>query len=77
MDVKKEDKSERSKIEHIAYYKSLTQIISNIQKEKEQENEQAVKDHLDNRIDAMEKDRIRIKEMFPEIKEEEWNGHTN
>jgi uncharacterized protein YicC (UPF0701 family) len=69
MDVKKEDKSDKSRIEHIAYYKSLTQIISNIQKEKEQEDEQAIKDHLDNRIDAMEKDRKRIKEMFPEIKE--------
>ncbi|MGY5149091.1 MAG: hypothetical protein ACW9W3_03425 [Candidatus Nitrosopumilus sp. bin_68KS] len=77
MDVKKEDKSERSRIDHIAYYKSLSQIISNIQKEKEQESEQAIKDHLDNRIDAMEKDRKRIKEMFPEIEESEWNGYAN
>ena len=77
MDVKKEDKSEKSKIEHIAYYKSLSQIISNIKKEKEEESEQAIKDHLDNRIDAMEKDRKRIKEMFPEIKEVEWDGYTN
>ncbi|KAF6247645.1 hypothetical protein C6990_04165 [Nitrosopumilus sp. b3] len=77
MDVKKDDKSKRSKIDHIAYYKSLSQIISNIQKEKEEESEQAIKDHLENRIDAMEKDRKRIKDMFPEIKEEEWDGHTN
>ncbi len=77
MDEKKDDKSERSKIDHIAYYKSLSQIISNIQKEKEEESEQAIKDHLENRIDAMEKDRKRIKDMFPEIKEEEWDGHTN
>ena len=72
MDVKKEDRSEESKKNHITYYRSLTQVISNIQKEKEQESEHAIKAHLDNRIDAMEKDRKRIKEMFPEIKEEEW-----
>ncbi len=77
MDVKKEDKSEKSRTAHIAYYKSLSQIISNIQKEKEHESEQAIKDHLDNRIDAMEKDRKRIKKMFSEIEESEWNGYAN
>ncbi|QLH06625.1 hypothetical protein [Nitrosopumilus ureiphilus] len=77
MDVKKEDRSEESKKNHIAYYRSLTEVISNIQKEKEQEREQAIKEHLDNRIDAMEKDRKRIREMFPEIKEEEWDGNAN
>jgi len=77
MDIKKGDKSERSKINHIAYYKSLTKVISNIQKEKEQEKETAIKEHLNNRIEAMEKDRKRIREMFPDIKEEEWNDHPN
>ena len=77
MDVKKEDRSEESKKNHVAYYRSLSQVISNIQKEKEQENERAIKEHLDNRIDAMEKDRKRIREMFPEIKEEKWNDNAN
>ncbi len=77
MDIKKEDRSDESKKNHIAYYKSLTKVISNIQKEKEQEKEVAIKEYLNNRIDAMEKDRKRIKEMFPEIKEEEWDGNTN
>lgn len=77
MDIKKEDRSDESKKNHIAYYKSLTKVISNIQKEKEQEKEIAIKEYLNNRIDAMEKDRKRIKEMFPEIKEEEWDGNTN
>jgi uncharacterized protein YicC (UPF0701 family) len=77
MDVKDEDTSEGSKKNHIAYYKSLTKVISDIQKEKEQEGEPAVKSHLENRIDAMEKDKIRIRDMFPDIKEEEWDGHTN
>ncbi|MDH3853100.1 MAG: hypothetical protein OES23_01465 [Nitrosopumilus sp.] len=77
MDVKDEDTSKESKKNHILYYKSLTKVISDIQKEKNQEEEQAIKSHLDNRIDAMEKDRERIRKMFPDIKEEEWNGNTN
>jgi len=77
MDVKEEDTSEESKKNHISYYKSLTKVISDIQKEKNQEAEPAVKSHLDNRIEAMEKDKERIREMFPDIKEEEWDGNTN
>jgi uncharacterized protein YicC (UPF0701 family) len=77
MDVKDEDTSEESKKNHILYYKSLTKVISDIQNEKNQEGEPAIKSHLDNRIDAMEKDRERIRKMFPDIKEEEWDGNTN
>jgi uncharacterized protein YicC (UPF0701 family) len=77
MDVKDEDTSEESKKNHILYYKSLTKVISDILNEKNQEGEPAVKSHLDNRIDAMEKDRERIRKMFPDIKEEEWDGNTN
>jgi len=77
MDVKDEDTSEESKGNHISYYRSLTKVISDIQKEKEQEVEPAVKSHLDNRIEAMEKDRKRIRDMFPDIKEEEWDANTN
>ena len=77
MDVKDEDPSEDSKKNHILYYKSLTKVISDIQKEKTQEGEPAIKNHLDNRIEAMEKDRERIREMFPDIKEEEWDGNTD
>ena len=77
MDIKKGDKSERSKKNHIAYYRSLTDVISNIQKEREQEKERAIIEHLNNRIEAMEKDRKRIREMFPEIKEDEWDVHSD
>ena len=77
MDVKEEDTSEESKKNHISYYKSLTKVISDIQKEKNQEAEPAIKSHLDNRIEAMEKDKERIREMFPDIKEEEWDDDTN
>ena len=77
MDIKEEDTSEESKKNHISYYKSLTKVISDIQKEKNQEGEPAIKSHLDNRIEAMEKDKQRIREMFPDIKEEEWDGNTD
>ena len=77
MDVKDEDTSEESKKNHISYYKSLTNIISQIQDEKKQEGEPAIISHLDNRIDAMEKDKKRIRDMFPDITEEEWNGNSN
>ena len=77
MDVKEEDTSEESKKNHIEYYKSLTKVISDIKKEQGQEGEPAVKSHLESRIDAMQKDKQRIRDMFPDIKEEDWDGHTN
>ncbi|MBC8516543.1 MAG: hypothetical protein ISR81_03445 [Nitrosopumilus sp.] len=77
MDVKDEDTSEESKKNHISYYRSLNKVISEIKEEKEQEGEPAIKNHLDKRIEAMEKDKERIRDMFPNIKEEEWNGNTN
>ena len=77
MDIKEEDKSDESKKNHITYYKSLTKLILEIQKEKNQESDPTIKSHLDSRMDAMEKDRNRIKEMFPDIKEEEWDGNSN
>jgi len=77
MDVKEEDKSEESKKNHITYYKSLTKIISDIQEEKDLVVDPTIKNHLNERIDAIEKDRKRIREMFPDITEEEWNGDIN
>lgn len=77
MDVKEEDTTEESKKNHISYYKSLTKVISQIEDEKKEEGEPAILSHLDNRIDAMEKDKKRIRDMFPDITKEEWNDHTN
>ncbi len=77
MDVKEEDKSEESKKNHIAYYKSLTKVISDIQEEKDLVVDPTIKNHLNERIDAIGKDRKRIREMFPDTTEEEWNGNTN
>ncbi len=77
MDVKKEDKSEESKKNHISYYKSLTKVISNIQEEMNAGTDPTMKNHLDDRIVAIEKDRKRIREMFPDITREVWNDNTN
>ncbi|HEY5735379.1 MAG TPA: hypothetical protein VIS47_02350 [Nitrosopumilus sp.] len=77
LDVKKEDVSEESKKNHISYYKSLCRVISDIQKEKETEVEPAIKSHLEKRVEAMEKDKKRIRDMFPDINEGEWDDNTN
>ncbi len=77
MDVKDEDKSEESKKNHISYYKSLSKVILDIQQESKLGVDPTIKNHLDKRIDAVEKDRKRIREMFPEITKEEWDGNTN
>lgn len=69
MDVKEEDKSEESKKNHITYYKSLNKIILEIQKEKNLESDPTIHSHLNERIDAIEKDKKRIRDMFPEITE--------
>lgn len=70
MNEKTEDRSEESKKNHIAYYKSLTKTIENIQKEKLEETESIVIKHLDSRIEAMNLDKKRIRDMFPEINED-------
>ena len=77
MDVKEEDKSEESKKNHIIYYKSLINTILEIQTEMSLEKEDAIKDHLRKRIEAMEKDQMRIREMFPDISKEKWDEHAD
>lgn len=77
MDVKEEDKSEESKKNHITYYKSLIKVISDIQEEGNQASDPTIKNHLKGRIEAIEKDKQRIRDMFPDITEEEWDGNTD
>ena len=77
MDQKKEDKSEESKKKHITYYRSLTKIIEDMKNEINEEGEPAIKEHLNSRIDALEKDRKRIRDLFPNMKKEEWDVNTN
>ena len=77
MDEKIEDKSEDSKKNHLIYYRSLTKIITEMKNEINETGEPAIKEHLISRIDAMEKDRKRIRDLFPGIKYEKWDDHTN
>jgi uncharacterized protein YicC (UPF0701 family) len=70
MDVKKEDTSEESRQNHIVYYRSLKKIIMDIEKEKLQESESAILEHLQQRIDAMSEDLKRIEKMFPGIEDQ-------
>ena len=77
MDEKIEDKSEESKKKHIVYYRSLSRLITNMKAEMNQEGEPAIKEHLTSRMDAVEKDRQRIRDLFPDIKEEEWDDDSN
>ena len=60
----------------MVYYRSLINTIKEIKEEKYIEKENAIKEHLDKRIEAMEKDQKRLREMFPDITEEEWHGNT-
>ena len=77
MDEKIEDKSENSKKSHLIYYRSLTKIITDIQTEMSQKGEPAIQEHLTSRIDAIEKDRKRIRELFPDIKKDEWDDNSS
>ena len=77
MDEKIEDKSEESKKKHIVYYRSLSRLITNMKAEMNQEGEPAIKEHLTSRMDAVEKDRQRIRNLFPDIKKEEWDDDSN
>lgn len=67
MDEKEEDKSKDSRENHIKYYKALTEMAVSMQEEIRDEDDDAIKNHLRNRIDAIMKDKKRIEQMFPEI----------
>jgi hypothetical protein len=64
MNEKAEDKSDESKRNHIAYYKSLNKTIENIQKEKLEETEPTIIKHLNSRIEAMKIDKKESKIYF-------------
>lgn len=77
MDEKIEDKSEDSKKKHMTYYRSLSKLITDMKAEMNQEGQPAIKEHLTSRIEAIEKDRHRIRNLFPDVKKEEWNDNSN
>ena len=67
MSEKPEDKSEESRKNHISYYNSLTKVIQDIQKEMQNETTPQIVEHLNKRIEAIELDKKRIRNMFPDI----------
>ena len=77
MDEKIEDKSEDSKKKHAIYYRSLSKLITDMKAEMNQEGEPAIKEHLTSRMEAIEKDRQRIRNLFPDVKKEEWDDNSD
>ena len=61
----------------MVYYRSLSKIIIDMKNEIEEAGEPAIKEHLTSRIDAMEKDRKRIRDLFPNMRKEDWDDNTN
>jgi len=73
VDEKEEDKSEESLQRHLIFYKKLNKIISEIQTEIQTLTDEKVLKHLNDRIEAMELDKTRIRKMFPKVDIETWN----
>jgi hypothetical protein len=74
MDEKEEDRSEESLRRHLIFYKKLNKTISEIQTEIQTFTDEKVLKHLNDRIDAMELDKTRIRKMFPKVDIETWKG---
>jgi len=72
MDEKEEDRSEESLRRHLIFYKKLNKTISDIQTEIQTFTDEKVLKHLNDRIEAMELDKTRIRKMFPEVNIETW-----
>ena len=72
MDEKEEDKSEESLQRHLIFYQKLNKKITDIQNEITISSDAKILKHLNERIEAMELDKTRIRKLFPEIKDETW-----
>ncbi len=73
MDEKQEDKSEESFQRHLIFYQKLNKKIKDIQNEIQSSNDAKILKHLNERIDAIELDKTRIKKLFPDVNNETWN----
>lgn len=74
MDEKEEDKSAESLSKHLIFYKKLEKTISDIQNEIQVSVDVKNLKHLNERINAIELDKTRIRKMFPEVNKETWKG---
>jgi len=73
MDEKEEDRSEESLRRHLIFYKKLNKKISEIQTEIQTFPDEKFLQHLNDRIEAMELDKTRIRKMFPKVDVETWD----
>ena len=73
MDEKTEDKSTESFQNHLIFYQKLNNKIIEIQKEILNSGDSKILKHLNERIDALELDKTRIRKLFPDVNEETWN----
>ena len=74
MDEKDEDRSEESFQKHVEFYKKLEQKISDIQKEIKISEDDVILKHLNERIEAIELDKKRIRNIFKDKNEDMWNN---
>ena len=72
MDEKEEDKSAESLSKHLIFYKKLEKTISDIQNEIQVSVDVKNLKHLNERINAIELDKTRIRKMFPDVNKETW-----
>ena len=74
MDEKDEDRSEESFQKHVEFYKKLEQKISDIQKEIKISEDDVILKHLNERIEAIELDKKRIRNIFKDKNEDMWDN---
>jgi len=74
MDEKEEDRSEESLRRHLIFYKKLNKTISEIQTEIQTFSDEKFLKHLNDRIEAIELDKTRIRKMFPKVDIETWKN---
>jgi len=74
MDEKEEDVSEESFQKHVKFYKKLNKTILNIQNEIKNSQDEMILKHLKERIDAIELDKKRIKNMFKDKNDDIWDN---
>ena len=74
MDEKAEDKSKESFQNHLVFYKKLNKTIDELEKEIEVNSDEKIREHLTERIKAINLDKDRIRKLFPHIKSDIWEN---
>ena len=73
MDEKEEDKSEESFQKHLVFYQKLNETIMGIESEIKNTSDEKLLKHLKERIEAIDLDKKRIRNLFPHIDENIWD----